>query len=616
MKKLYLILMVTSVISAYSQGVKISAMPDGAPALSTDAFPIQRGSGNAKLTIHDVKNYIGTIIGSTGATGLQGTTGATGVIGQTGHIGATGQTGLIGATGETGTQGLTGATGETGSQGLTGATGETGSQGLTGATGEIGQTGATGQTGLTGATGETGSQGLTGATGETGSQGVQGLTGATGQTGANGADGQTGATGNNGLDGNMGATGQTGANGNTGASGLDGIMQGSNFTKAFTNSDLILDWIGGGYYALDIQHNLNSNYVFVKVYDNNNEGNFPTAIAYTLDSVIDANNIRIKFKSNYIPISGTWHVLIGINGVQGITGATGNNGLTGATGETGAQGLTGQTGETGAQGLTGATGQTGNDGRSGSTGNTGATGNNGTNGVTGATGSVALSTGIPLINPYTYDTLRITINSMGAIVYDTIGVYGLYDVDNNFYHIITIGTQTWMRENLKTTHYRNSNSIPNITNSEAWIATTTGARCYYNNDSTQYDSIYGALYNHYVIESADSICPSGWHVPTSNQLTVLSNYLSPNAGSKMKETGILHWNSPNTDATNSSHWTGLGGGYRNYYEGIFWGKKNTGNFWVENNTNKNFTINYDSSDLGEIPFFYQNYGYSIRCLKN
>jgi uncharacterized protein (TIGR02145 family) len=136
------------------------------------------------------------------------------------------------------------------------------------------------------------------------------------------------------------------------------------------------------------------------------------------------------------------------------------------------------------------------------------------------------------------------------------------DYDGNIYDTISIGSQVWLKQNLKVTHYRNGLSIPNVIGGTAWSNLTTGARCYYNNDSATYDSVFGALYNWYAVNNNNEICPSGWHVPTDGEWTILETYLggSTIAGGKMKEAGILHWLSPNTGATNSSGFTGLPGG--------------------------------------------------------
>ena len=173
---------------------------------------------------------------------------------------------------------------------------------------------------------------MTGGTGETGMQGVQGVTGPTGLTGANGGTGVQGITGPTGLTGGTGETGTqgiqgvTGPTGLTGATGLDGSMQGSNFVKAFTNADLVYERdpilpTHNYYYSLLVHHNLNSNFVFMQVYDSTNTD--VTIVNNLQDSIIDANNIKIiNFVTNDSGnvIQGTWHCILGINGVQGPTG--------------------------------------------------------------------------------------------------------------------------------------------------------------------------------------------------------------------------------------------------------------------------------------------------------
>ena len=95
----------------------------------------------------------------------------------------------------------------------------------------------------------------------------------------------------------------------------------------------------------------------------------------------------------------------------------------------------------------------------------------------------------------------------------------------------------------------------------AWSALTSGAWADYNNDS-QNGSTYGKLYNWHAVASVNKLCPTGWHVPTDAEWTTLSNTLggSSVAGGKMKSTNT--WQSPNTNATNESGFSGLTGGLR------------------------------------------------------
>lgn len=126
-------------------------------------------------------------------------------------LGGTGAQGIQGETGAQGGQGVQGEKGETGAQGIQGPQGE---KGVTGATGAQGIQGLQGEKGATGDKGPTGAQGLQGATGAQGAQGVQGVKGATGDKGATGAQGLQGATGAQGPQGYTGATGATGSSAN------------------------------------------------------------------------------------------------------------------------------------------------------------------------------------------------------------------------------------------------------------------------------------------------------------------------------------------------------------------------------------------------------------------
>jgi len=135
------------------------------------------------------------------------------------------------------------------------------------------------------------------------------------------------------------------------------------------------------------------------------------------------------------------------------------------------------------------------------------------------------------------------------------------DVDGNVYNTVSIGTQCWMKENLKTTRYRDSSAIPTGLSDSVWRKTTTGAYAIYDNDPAN-NTLYGKLYNWYAVADSRNLCPTGWHVPSDAEWTSLVNFLGgeTEAGGKMKAT--TGWAPPNTDATNSSGFSGLPGGFR------------------------------------------------------
>jgi uncharacterized protein (TIGR02145 family) len=197
----------------------------------------------------------------------------------------------------------------------------------------------------------------------------------------------------------------------------------------------------------------------------------------------------------------------------------------------------------------------------------------------------------------------------------------LADVDGNSYKTVTIGTQVWMAENLKTTKYNDGTAISNVTDNTAWSTNTTGAYCNYSNTLANSD-IYGSLYNWYVAASTNSkkVCPIGWHVPTDAEWTTLTTYLGGGsvAGGKLKETTTIHWLSPNTGATNETGFTALPGGYRDGsgsfgligIYGFWWSSSISGTTyaWYRYMINSNGSISG-----GDNP---QHAGSYVRCLKD
>jgi uncharacterized protein (TIGR02145 family) len=187
------------------------------------------------------------------------------------------------------------------------------------------------------------------------------------------------------------------------------------------------------------------------------------------------------------------------------------------------------------------------------------------------------------------------------------------DIDGNVYNTVTIGTQTWMKENLKVTHYNNGVPIPNVTNNNIWDTLTTGARAYYNNDSAGYAPVHGALYNWYAVIN---LCPTHWHVPVDNDWIVLIGYLggTNNAGGKLKS--ITGWNSPNSGATNSSGFSAKAGGDR-YDSGPFNYIGFFGHWWSSTANGGSLRwallLSYDTAQALTY-YFNVNNGFLVRCV--
>lgn len=200
------------------------------------------------------------------------------------------------------------------------------------------------------------------------------------------------------------------------------------------------------------------------------------------------------------------------------------------------------------------------------------------------------------------------------------GIGTVTDIDGNVYNTITLGTQVWMVENLKTTHYRDGTLIPNVTDNTTWGTLATGAYCDYDNNPAN-ATAYGRLYNSYAATSSHNIAPAGWHVPSYAEWMTLFNYLGGGgvAGGRMKETGLTHWLAPNTAADNSSGFTAVGGGSRSA-TGTFSSLQANARWW-SNSTSSfiAFYLSYDSGSytysLGSCPDCFKQ-GFSVRCVKD
>lgn len=191
------------------------------------------------------------------------------------------------------------------------------------------------------------------------------------------------------------------------------------------------------------------------------------------------------------------------------------------------------------------------------------------------------------------------------------------DADGNVYDTVRIGTQLWMKENLRTTKYNDGTTIPtNLTNAD-WQSNTTGACALYNND-TSYNRIYGKLYNWYAVNTG-KLAPKGWHIPTEAEWRTLVDFISDssNASDKMKSTNLwAAW--PGITNTNSSGFTGLPAGFKTTMGDYINLTASTG-YWSSTEKPFNYVFSLGLAySYSNVDYYigYKANGLSVRCIKD
>ena len=205
------------------------------------------------------------------------------------------------------------------------------------------------------------------------------------------------------------------------------------------------------------------------------------------------------------------------------------------------------------------------------------------------------------------------------------------DIDGNIYETVLIGEQLWVAENLKVTHYRNGDEIPNNIYNEDWNDLNVGAYGYYNDDQDHLDT-YGNLYNWYAVDDERGVCPEGFHVPSDDDFKELEMYL----GMSESEANNTGWRGTNEGcklAGNSALWadgnlennsefgmsglTFLPAGYRSFNNGYYGIMGNGGYFWSSSENSSNDAwyrkLSYNVSSVNR-NYYREQGGFSIRCL--
>ena len=192
------------------------------------------------------------------------------------------------------------------------------------------------------------------------------------------------------------------------------------------------------------------------------------------------------------------------------------------------------------------------------------------------------------------------------------------DYDGSVYKTLKIGSKVWMAENLRSTHYRNGEPIPDIKDSKQWNILTSGAFCELNNNQ-DYTKAFGLLYNWYTIADIRNVCPGGWHVPSESEWDSMGSFLSgenENGEAAVKSAGKI---APDLIKINESMFKVLPEGFRGY-EGEFTGLGYGGGGWwsatsASQETAYYHNVNYNTAGKNRMEGR-KKFGYNIRCIKD
>ena len=215
---------------------------------------------------------------------------------------------------------------------------------------------------------------------------------------------------------------------------------------------------------------------------------------------------------------------------------------------------------------------------------------------------------------------------MRAFAYNELGLsysnqieFSTLNKEDSLLESVKIGTQIWTTKNLDVSTYRNGDTIRHASTQQEWQDAARkgeGAWCYYNHDPKN-GEVYGKLYNWHAVKNSRNLAPSGYHIPSDLEWSLLTEYLGGEeiAGFKMKSTSGWY---DNGNGDNSSGFNGLPGGYC-HYDGYFYSITENGYWWSssEYNTDGAWGRGLGGSNA-EVSrgSYYKSDGFSVRCLRD
>ncbi len=214
------------------------------------------------------------------------------------------------------------------------------------------------------------------------------------------------------------------------------------------------------------------------------------------------------------------------------------------------------------------------------------------------------------------------------------------DVDGNVYNTVQIGSQCWMRENLRTTRYSDCTVIPLGSSTSK-----TSPYRYAPNGEESNVPVYGYLYNWAAVmngagsstanpSGVQGICPAGWHVPSDAEWTQLTDYVSSQSQYQCRGNSSYiakalastrYWHSSsNTCAIgnnlSSNNATGFSAVPAGSYDGYYYNLGTNGRFWISTEKDDDLALyrnlNRSYANVTNNDDYHKRTGHSVRCLKD
>jgi uncharacterized protein (TIGR02145 family) len=189
------------------------------------------------------------------------------------------------------------------------------------------------------------------------------------------------------------------------------------------------------------------------------------------------------------------------------------------------------------------------------------------------------------------------------------------DVDGNAYTALTIGAQTWIVGNLKTTKLNDGTPLVFATAGGAWVNLSTNPGYSWPDDKASNEDPYGALYNWAAVKTG-KLAPAGWHVATGDEWNTLVMFLGGPATPPYTTAGPALYG--------SSGFKALGSGFIDS-QGANSHFSASGGWWTSTETDAAHALFYyfDAFPVPPYPTSGGNYGYdlktegfSVRCVKD